>query len=135
MLLKILIAGVVGFGLSGPALAQVALNQNDRITESLVAAQAADMIRKTCSSISARYIVVYQKMGELEDYARAEGYTEDEVRAFLKDKTEKARIKALAQDYLTKLGVVEGDEESFCQAGRDEIAAKTLAGSLLSSWK
>lgn len=135
MLRKILMAGVFGFGLTSPALAQVALNQNTHITEYLVAAQVGDIIRKTCSSISARFIVVYQKMTELEDYARAEGYTEDEVRVFLKSDVEKARIKALALDYLAEAGAVEGDEESYCQAGRDEIAAGTLAGSLLSSWK
>lgn len=121
--------------LGAPAMAQVALNENDHITESLVAAQVGDILRKTCGSISARYVVVYQKMGELEDYARSEGYTEDEVKAFLKNKAEKARIKALAQDYLNKAGVVDGDEESYCKVGRDEIAKETLAGSLLKSWK
>lgn len=132
---RIYAAGLVALGLAGPATAQVALNQNAHITESLVAAKAADIIRNTCASISARYVVVYQKMGELEDYARAEGYGEAEVRAFLKDKAEKARIKTLAEAYLAEAGAVPGDEESYCQAGRDEIAEGTLAGSLLSSWK
>lgn len=135
MLRKIITAGFFGLTLSSAAMAQVALNQNDHITESLVAAQVGDTIRKTCGSISARYAVVYSKMGELEDYARAEGYTEEAVRAFLKDKTEKARIKALAAEYLAAAGAVEGDEESYCKAGRDEIAKETLAGSLLMSWK
>jgi hypothetical protein len=132
---KCLMAAVLGLALGGSAQAQVALNQNDHITQSLVAAKVADEIRNTCASISARYLVVFQKMGELEDYARAGGYTETEVRAFLKDKGEKARITALAQAYLTEAGAVPGDEESFCLAGRGEIAAETLAGSLLSSWK
>lgn len=120
---------------SGPAWSQVALNQNAHITESLVAAKVGDIIRNTCASISARYVVVYQKMGELEDYARAQGYTEDQVRAFLKDKAEKQRIAALAEAYLAEAGATPGNEESYCQAGRDEIAAETLVGSLLSSWK
>ena len=135
MFTKSLMAGVISLCLAAPAMAQVALNQNDHITESLVAAQVGDTIRKTCASISARYTVVYTKLSELEDYARAEGYTETEVRAFLKDKTEKARIKALAAEYLASAGVVDGDEESYCQVGRDEIAKETLAGSLLKSWK
>lgn len=135
MLNKFIAAGFVAFGLSGAALAQVPLNQNDHVTESLVAARAADVIRNTCGSITARYLVVYQRMAELEDYARAEGYGEAEVRAFLKNKAEKARIKALAEAYLAEAGAIPGNAESYCQAGRDEIAAKTLAGSLLSSWK
>lgn len=131
-------AAILALALTGPALAQAEktpLNANDHITASLMAAQAGDIIRKTCASISARYLVLYEKIGALEAYARAEGYTEAEVKTFLKDKTEKARIKALAEDYLSKAGAVAGDEESYCQAGRNEIAAGTLTGSLLRSWK
>ena len=80
-------------------------------------------------------ITAYSKLKELEKYARAQGYSEDEVKAFMKDKTEKSRIKALSADYLKKAGAVEGDAESYCKAGRDEIAKGTLAGSLLRSWK
>ena len=121
--------------LPAPALAKVPLNQNQHITDSLVAGRVADVIRNSCSSISAKMFVALSKLDELKEYAIAEGYTEDEVKAFLKDKTEKARIKGLASAYLTKVGAVEGDEESYCKAGRDEIARGTLAGSLLRSWK
>jgi hypothetical protein len=118
-----------------PAYAMVPLNQNEHITESLVAAKVGDTIRKTCPSITARMFTVLGKMNDLEDYARAQGYTEAEVKAFLKDKTEKARINGLAADYLKNAGAVEGDAESYCVAGKAEIANGTLAGSLLKSWK
>ena len=74
-------------------------------------------------------------MGELEDYARAEGYIEEEVRAFLKNKTEKARVKALAAEYLAAAGADAADEDSLCTLGETEIETGTLAGSLLRSWK
>ena len=131
---RALIAALV-LALVTPAYAApVALNKNAHITESLVAARSADIIRKTCGSISARMFTVYQKLNALEQYARDQGYTEDEVKAFLKDKAEKARINKLADAYLAAAGAVAGDEESYCKAGRDEIAKATLAGSLLSSW-
>jgi hypothetical protein len=120
---------------AAPAFATEPLNQNAHITESLVAAKVGDTIRKTCPSISARMFTVLQKMNDLEAYARAQGYTETEVKAFLKNKDEKARINSLAADYLKQAGAVEGDVESYCAAGRDEIAKGTLAGSLLKSWK
>lgn len=120
---------------AAPAYATEPLNQNAHITDSLVAAKVGDTIRKTCPSISARMFTVLMKMNDLEAFARAQGYTEAEVKAFLKDKTEKARINGLAETYLKQAGVVEGDVESYCQAGRDEIANGTLAGSLLKSWK
>lgn len=128
-------AGLVALALAGPASAQVPLNENAHITTSLVAAQVGDMIRKACGTIWARYLVVFEKMGELEAYARAEGYTEDEVRAFLRDKTEKARIRGLAEEYLTAAGLDPAAEDSYCTVGEQEIATGTLAGSLLRSWK
>ena len=59
----------------------------------------------------------------------------DRVKAFLKDPVEKKRINDLAAAYLKKAGAVEGDAESYCVAGKAEIAKGTLAGSLLKSWK
>lgn len=120
---------------AAPALAQQPLNQNAHITETLVAGQVGDAIRKTCPSISAKMFVVLGKLTELEDYARAQGYTEAEVKLFLKDPAEKARIKGLAAAYMKTAGIVDGDVESYCVAGRAEIAKATLIGSLLRSWK
>lgn len=120
---------------AGQAVAQVPLNQDTHLTESLVAGKVADTIRNTCSSISARMFTVLGKLNDLEDYARGQGYAEADVKAFLKNKTEKARIKGLALSYLKTAGAVEGDEESYCKVGRAEIAKGSLAGSLLKSWK
>lgn len=120
---------------ASPALALEPLNKDTHVTESLVAVRVGDTIRNTCPSISAKMFTVLAKWNELKAYLRAKGYTEDEVEAFRKNKTEKARIKGLAQDYLAKAGAVEGDVESYCTVGRDEIAKGTLAGSLLRSYK
>ena len=52
-----------------------------------------------------------------------------EIRALLAEgeKAEKARINGLAVAYLKKAGAVEGDVESYCVAGRAEIAKGTMA--------
>ncbi len=118
-----------------PALALEPLNTEPHINDSLIAGRVGDVIRNTCPSISARMFVVLQKLNELESYARDKGYKEADVKAFLKDKTEKSRIRGLADAYLKKAGAVEGDAESYCKVGRDEIAKGSLAGTLLRSWK
>ncbi len=118
-----------------PALALEPLNTEPHINDSLIAGRVGDVIRNTCPSISARMFVVLQKLNELESYARDKGYREADVKAFLKDKTEKSRIRGLADAYLKKAGAVEGDAESYCKVGRDEIAKGSLAGTLLRSWK
>jgi hypothetical protein len=138
-MIKPLLAGVLALTLAAPTFASpaqsspVALAQNQHITDSLVAAQVGDMIRKTCPTISPRYFVLWQKANDLESYARAQGYQESEVTAFLKDKTEKARIRGLALDYLTQAGAQSGDADSYCQVGRAEIAKGSLVGQLLRS--
>lgn len=122
--------------LTAPAMADTSRIAADaHVTEVLVAARVGDVIRNTCPSISARIFAVFGAMNDLKAYARGQGYPEAEVKAFLKDQGQKDRIKTLAAGYLAKAGARDGDVESFCVAGRAEIAGKTLAGGLLRSWK
>ena len=121
--------------LAAPVAAQSKIAADAHVTEVLLAARVGDVIRNTCPSISARFLAVYGEMNALKSYARGQGYSEDEVKAFLRDPAEKDRIKALAAAYLAKAGAREGDAESYCVVGRDEIAKGTRAGSLLRSWK
>ncbi len=114
-----------------PVLAKTPLAEEAHINESLLAVAVADKVRKTCPNIYARMVTFYFKAKALEKYARKLGYTENEVEAFLDDKSEKARVNGLAQAYMADRGVIEGDVESYCQLGRAEIVAGSLIGSLL----
>ena len=117
-----------------PAAALPPLSADDHITGSLVSAAIGEEIRNKCSRISARLLRALAKAQALERYARDKGYTEAEVKAFLKSKTERARIIKLARAYMVKNGVVEGVEETYCSLGRAEIAKGTLTGFLLFAW-
>lgn len=116
-----------------PALAQakVPLPEEEHINSQLRAAQIGDILRDTCPSVSARMIVVLGKMEALRRYAQNRGYTEEEVKVFLRDKQEKARVKAEAQAYLAEAGVIEGDVESYCRVAREEVAKATLVGQII----
>ena len=127
----LILAAALALGTNAVAQPAVPLADEPHINEQLIAAQAGDILRKTCPTVSARMFVVWEKASALEDYARAAGYTEEEVTIFLKDMTQKTRVRTAAMEYLTAAGVVEGDVESYCQAGRDEIAKQTLVGSIL----
>lgn len=120
---------------SVPAMAQgkVPLAEEAHINDQLIAAAAGDILRKSCPTLSARMFVVFGKLQQLESYARAKGYTEAEVTAFLKDRDQKARIKAAAVAYLAAAGAVSGDASSYCAAGQAEIAKDTQVGSILRS--
>ena len=130
-LCAVLSASLVGSAVLAKAPPPMAKDQ--RITESLVAARVADVIRKTCPTISARTLVVLTKMAELKSYARRQGNSNAEIEAFIDDPVQKARIKKLASVYLSRAGARAGNIESFCRVGRDEIARGTLAGSLIRS--
>jgi hypothetical protein len=116
---------------ASPVLALDPLPEETFINDSLRAGRIGDVIRKTCPTISARMFVVLAKIEGLKSYALEKGYTRDEVEAFIKDKDQKNRLKAEAATYLAEAGAVEGDPESYCKVGRDEIAKDSLIGELL----
>lgn len=114
-----------------PALALEPLEKEAHINDSLRAGRIGDVIRKNCPTIEARMFTVWLKIEQLKTYARQKGYTEPQVRAFLKDPAQRARIKAEADAWLAAQGAVPGDAESYCRIGRQEIARGTLLGSLM----
>lgn len=129
---KTMTAAVTVFALTtATASALTPLPKETHINYSLMAGVAADTIRKSCPSISARMITAWSKLNALKAYAIKKGYQEPEVRAFLKNPTEKARVEAMAADYLKSHGAVVGIAESYCKVGREEIAKKSLIGQML----
>lgn len=117
--------------LAVPAAALEPLSSEKYINDRLIAARIADRIRRECPSIDGRLVYAYQQARALQRYALDKGYTKAQVDAFLDSKSDKQRIYAVAEDYMARNGVVKGNAESFCQLGRQEIANRTVTGSLL----
>ena len=124
-------AAIAVMALSSPASALEPLPQERYINDRLIAARVADRVRRECPTIDARIVYAWGQARALKRYAESKGYSRSEIDAFLDSKQDKARIYAAAEDYLTRNGAVKGDAESFCRIGRDEIASKSVAGSLL----
>ena len=116
---------------AGPAAALEPLSTERHINDSLISARVADRIRKTCPSLDGRVIYAFSQARALKGYARGKGYSEAEIEAFLDNKAERARIYAVAETYLAQKGATEGNAESYCAVGLNEIAARSLIGSLL----
>lgn len=121
--------------LATPALAdtRTPLPDEQHINEQLIAAQAGEILRNTCPTIVARMFVVWEKAFMLRQYAIDKGYTEPEVKAFLKDPGQKERVKAAAEAILVSSGAKPGDIPSYCAAGKAEIAKGTLLGQIIRS--
>ena len=132
-LMKTATLTLAALALAAPVWAQEPLATEKHINDSLRAGRIGDVIRKTCPTINARMFVVWREIEALKQYALNKGYQRADVEAFLKNPQQKNRIKAEADAYLKKAGAKPGDAESYCQVGRNEIAKKSLVGSLLRS--
>jgi hypothetical protein len=129
MAMKRLMIFALALGLATPALALPPLSENTYINDRLIQARVADRIRKECGSIAARFAYAYSQARALKRYALDQGYSEAEIEAFLDSKADKDRVKAAAEAYLLANGAT--DEAGFCALGRAEIAAGSVAGSLI----
>lgn len=118
---------------AGAALAQTraGLPNEPHATAALVEARVADRVRRECSSIDGRMLRAISEARQLKAWANGQGYSDDEIRSFLESREQKNRIYALADARLQRNGAVPGKPETYCAAGRAEIEAGTLAGSLL----
>ena len=124
-------AALVAATLAAPATALPPLSQEPHVNDSLIQARVADMLRRGCPSLDARIIRAFSEARKLKRYALDKGYSEDQIDAFLENRDERRRIYAEADRYMTANGVVNGQPETFCRLGQQEIAQKTIAGSLL----
>lgn len=109
------------------------LSQNERVRTEFLAGAVGEEIVNNCPRISARMLVVFGKLRDLQQYARSLGYTDAQIREFRKSRENKAALERSRDTYLAQNGVVAGDAESYCRLGRQEIANQTLIGSLIRS--
>lgn len=122
---------LIGAVLASPAAALEPLSQEKYINDRLIAARIADRIRRTCPTIDGRILYAYGEARKLKSYAQKKGYSNAQIDAFLDNRQEKDRIYAVAEDYLKRKGVRADDPQSFCAVGRQEIANRSVIGSLL----
>jgi hypothetical protein len=118
-----------------PALALVPINEEPKIMDTLLQGFIGDAIDDNCPTIEARKLRAIGELNKLRDYALAQGYSADEIRALVKSKEEKAKGKAMAAAILKERGAEPGNPEAYCKIGEEEIAKNSLIGYLLRSTK
>jgi hypothetical protein len=128
MFLKSLYVSLLVSFLPVSAMAQSSLHSEEYVVTRLSQARAADLIRKNCDTISARLTRAFFEAQALKGWARDQGYSNEEIDLFIKDKEEKKYVFALADRYLESRGFT---GSNWCEVGQQEISGNTLAGSLL----
>ena len=91
----------------------------------------ADAIRKNCPEISARMLRALRVIFDVKQHAIDLGYTEEEIDAYRKSHSEKARLKELRRQYLANAGVKPDQSKTYCDLGRAEIEKGGQIGALL----
>ena len=114
-----------------PAFALGPLKDVPEISEGLIATGIAVEISDVCDDLSPRMIRGISYLNSLKDHARSLGYTNDQIDAFVNDRTEKRRLEGIARARLAEKGAVEGQPETYCAVGRAEMAANSAIGRLL----
>ncbi len=132
------ITHIMGLATAGLAMATAALaadyqalRDDARVHSELLGASLAYLIDEGCPTISLRKLTFVGKALSLRSYAKGLGYSGGEVDAYVNDKTEQDRFRAIASAKLAENGAVAGNAASFCTAGRAEIEAGTFTGAIL----
>ncbi|MDF1871360.1 DUF5333 domain-containing protein [Vannielia sp.] len=123
------LAVIAALGFTGVATAK-SLADSKSVNAGLVAIGVADEIRRNCPDINARMVKAYTYLNSLERQAKAEGFSQSEIDAYVDDKAQKARLIEVAKKYMASKGV-DGSAESYCKLGHQEIAGGTKVGALL----
>ncbi|MCC7321024.1 MAG: DUF5333 domain-containing protein [Rubellimicrobium sp.] len=109
----------------------IPLADQTEITDGLIAAAIAWEIGEGCDSIDARMLRGAAFLAGLHQRARQMGYSDAEIRSFMDDSAQKARLEAEAWQRFAELGGVRGEPATYCAVGREQIAAGTQIGNLL----
>ncbi|MDA9979884.1 DUF5333 domain-containing protein [Yoonia sp.] len=116
---------------AGAASAQTALKDVAHVRDGIIDVGMAYELSEHCDSIRARLFRGLGFLQSLKSHASDLGFTDEEIDDYVNDRNEKKRLEAIARAKLVTLGVVEGEEASYCAVGRAQIAANTRVGWLL----
>ncbi len=126
------VATVLGLTvLGGAATAKPALKDVTYVREGIIVAGMAYELSENCSSVSARLLRGISYLYSLRDHAKELGYSNNEIDAYINDKAEENRLTVIARGRLADKGVIAGQEATYCDVARSEMAAGTVVGNLL----
>lgn len=128
---RIIIYTLAASLMAGSALAKPSLREVEQVENGLFSIVVADKIRRECTSISARFLRARSELRRLYEFARTQGYSEEEIEAYVNADSEKKRMEAKRDAYLRTRGVVKSNSETYCAAGRAEIQKSSQIGTLL----
>ncbi|MCP4207218.1 MAG: DUF5333 domain-containing protein [Shimia sp.] len=114
--------------LSGAAVANPPLREVKEINDPLYWALVAFELSENCDSLEPRKLKGVADGWGLIRKARKLGYSDEEIKAFIKSDEEKERMRKRGDAFLKHKGVSLEDPESVCALGRAEIERNSAIG-------
>jgi len=118
------------FGASA-ASAQTALRDVPYVRDNIIYVGMAYELSEECDDLNARVLRGISFLYSLQRHAADLGYSDAEIDDYINDDDEKKRLERIARAQLADLGVVEGEEDTYCSVGRAQMEANTRIGWLL----
>lgn len=103
----------------------------EEVTEGLIAVGMAVELSDRCDSVSARRLRGINFLFGLKSTLEEAGFSNAEIDAYIDNRAEKNRLEGIARDRLAALGVVPGQQSTYCSVARGQIAQGTQVGQLL----
>ncbi|MEM9581113.1 MAG: DUF5333 domain-containing protein [Pseudomonadota bacterium] len=130
---QILIASIFAASLvaAGPAAAKPGLAKEKAINDQLFPFALAFEIQKKCSDIQPRMLRALSYRNSLFSAARARGYSNAEIDAYIDNKAAQQRMRERGNAYLARYNASLSDRPALCRAGRQEIKNNSQIGRLL----
>lgn len=128
------LVAVASFALAASATAGEAkpgLRDVPEIENPLFAVAVASEVADHCDRIAARTIKGLNELYRIRGRANALGYSDKEIRAYIKSDQEKSRMRAKGERLLRQEGVKLDQPETFCSYGLAEIEKNSAIGVLL----
>lgn len=113
------------------AFAKPPLRDVTQISEGLIIVGMAYELGRKCDSVSPRMIRGLNFLHGLKNEARALGYSDAEIDAFVDDRAEKSRLEGVARERLVALGVQPNDRATYCTVASAQMSEATQVGQLL----
>lgn len=116
---------------AGSASAKAALRDVAEIDRPMFAVAMAIEISDKCDTINARTLKGLAFLNSLRSKAKDMGYSDDEIRAYVKSDAEKARMRAIGEAYVASKGLDPTAAEDLCKLGQMEMAQGSQIGAFL----
>lgn len=124
-------AAALSLALAYPVSAKAALRDVPEIDDNMLWVAMAIEISDKCDDIKPRTLRGLLFLNRLKDRAKAMGYSEEEITAYVKSKDEKARMRERGEAYMKSKGLNPADIGDLCTLGHAEIASSSQIGVLL----